>query len=171
MDQSLFLTPFCLCLRRIPGLVIGIPSAFVGSWPFWRFLFYLNPFVPCSKWKILQRFGLIWDFNGSNEALTHWENVLGRAASSDVVINFPSVSRNHGTLVRDAEGNWTYNDLDSVAQKSTGVEVTGPTPVKIGDTLSLGGVNFMLLPVTVKEKRSNVKRRFRLGRPFLPGLL
>ena len=63
--------------------------------------------------------------------------------------------------MRDAEGNWTYNDLGSkVGSKVNGVEVTGPTPVKIGDTLSLGGVNFMLLPVTVKEKRSNVKRRF-----------
>ena len=45
--------------------------------------------------------------------LTHWENVLGRAKSADVIIPYGTVSRNHGTLVRNEEGVWYYNDLGS----------------------------------------------------------
>ncbi|MEE0776116.1 MAG: FtsW/RodA/SpoVE family cell cycle protein [Bacillota bacterium] len=174
MDLSSQFSPI---MAAIAGLVDAHP--WIGTWYTFGVrwvLAFLAVFILLKSIRSLLQVespSEIWAYlgfpNGSNEALTHWENILGRAASSDVVINFPSVSRNHGTLVRDAEGNWTYNDLGSkVGSKVNGVEVAGPTPVQIGDTLTLGGVDFMLLPVTVKEKRINVKRRFRLGRPVSP---
>lgn len=59
----------------------------------------------------------IWAYlrlpDGSVSPLTHWENVIGRARSSDVVVDIMTVSRNHGTLIRDQYGNWRYNDLGS----------------------------------------------------------
>ncbi len=115
----------------------------------------------------------IWAYlgfpGGGNQPLTHWENLIGRAKSADVVVNFPSVSRSHGTLVRDSQGKWLYNDLKSKGgSKVNGVEVTEPTPIKIGDTLSLGGVKLLLLPVTAQEKRENVRTRIREGRPVSP---
>ena len=42
--------------------------------------------------------------DGKEVPLTHWENVLGRAKSADVIIPYGTVSRNHGTLVRNEEG-------------------------------------------------------------------
>ncbi|MEG1478856.1 MAG: FHA domain-containing protein, partial [Clostridiales bacterium] len=115
----------------------------------------------------------IWAYlgfpGGGNEPLNHWENLVGRAKNADVVVNFPTVSRNHGTLVRDSDGNWLYNDLKSKGgSKVNGAEVTEPTPVKIGDTITLGGVDLMLLPVTAEEKRVNVRSRIREGRPVSP---
>jgi hypothetical protein len=41
-----------------------------------------------------------------NLPLTHWENNLGRARSCDIQINDLAVSRNHGILARDDEGDW-----------------------------------------------------------------
>ena len=44
----------------------------------------------------------IWAYiggpDGSSTPLKHWENVIGRASSADIVVNLNSVSRNHGTL-------------------------------------------------------------------------
>ncbi len=50
----------------------------------------------------------------SNEPLTHWENVIGRARSCDISVSDKNMSRNHGLLIRDEEGNWTFRDLGSV---------------------------------------------------------
>lgn len=115
----------------------------------------------------------IWAYlgfpGGGSQPLKHWENLIGRAKSSDVVINFPSVSRSHGTLVRDSQGQWLYNDLKSKGgSKVNGIEVEEPTPIKMGDTLTLAGVDLMLLPVTAEEKRENVRTRIREGRPVSP---
>ena len=47
----------------------------------------------------------IWAYlslpNGEIRALSHWENVIGRSKTVDVPIDVMTVSRNHGTLVRD----------------------------------------------------------------------
>ena len=48
-----------------------------------------------------------------NEPLTHWENVIGRAASCDISVKDQSLSRNHGLLIRDEEGTWSFRDLGS----------------------------------------------------------
>ena len=36
--------------------------------------------------------------DGRQIPITHWENVIGRSKSSDVTIDFPTVSRNHAVL-------------------------------------------------------------------------
>ena len=44
---------------------------------------------------------------GRKLPITHWENVIGRSKRSDVVIDFPTVSRNHAVLTRYDDGSWT----------------------------------------------------------------
>lgn len=56
--------------------------------------------------------GLVKSFE-VNEPLTHWENVIGRARSCDITINDGGVSRNHGLLIRDEDGTWTFRDIGS----------------------------------------------------------
>ena len=38
--------------------------------------------------------------DGTRYAITHWENVIGRSKTSDVQIDFPTISRNHAVLTR-----------------------------------------------------------------------
>ena len=92
----------------------------------------------------------IWAYisgpDGSSTPLKHWENLIGRAPSADVVVNLKSVSRSHGTLVRDARGNWRYNDLHSKnGSYINGIRVKKSMPLRPGDTLTLGNADFTLL--------------------------
>ncbi len=56
---------------------------------------------------------LVWA-SEVNEPLTHWENVIGRARSCDITVNDKNISRNHGLLIRDEDGTWSFRDLGSV---------------------------------------------------------
>lgn len=106
----------------------------------------------------------IWAYlrcpDGSSVPLTHWENLVGRARGCDIILNLNGVSRSHGTLIRDSEGIWKYNDLESKnGSLINGKPVTEPTVVKGGDVLTIGGANFELYPVSLKERMANIARR------------
>ncbi len=40
--------------------------------------------------------------NGGRIPLNHWENIIGRNRSCDALMEYPTVSRNHGALIRDS---------------------------------------------------------------------
>ncbi len=97
-----------------------------------------------------------------NIPITHWENAIGRAGSCDIRIDDRSVSRNHGTLNRNDDGEWEYMDLGS----TNGASINGsrtvpfePVKIKAGDELMLGGVSCMLFPVSIEERMNNVQIR------------
>ena len=52
--------------------------------------------------------------DGSQVAVTHWENVIGRSKSSDITIALSTVSRNHAVLTRYDDGSWTITDVGGV---------------------------------------------------------
>ena len=108
--------------------------------------------------------------NGANQPLTHWENILGRGASCDVVLNYPVVSRQHAALIRNKDDSWTAYDLNSKGGVAVnGKPVTGATPVQYGDVLAVGGVETVLLPLSPEEKakRRESRRRYRPVSPWL----
>ena len=105
--------------------------------------------------------------NGAAEPLTHWENILGRSPASDVLLNYPVVSRQHAALIRSADDRWMVYDLDSksgTAVNGTPVE-PGGSPISLGDVLSLGGVETVLLPVSDQEAE---RRRHTSQHPVSP---
>ena len=92
--------------------------------------------------------------------ILHWENVVGRDKSVDLHVDIMTVSRNHGTLVRNSRGDWYYSDLNSKSGSAVnGKPVNGPTLVRMGDTLTLGGVDCTLMPPSLAEKQRNVAMR------------
>ena len=108
--------------------------------------------------------------NGAQEPLTHWENILGRGGNSDVILNYPVVSRQHAALIRREDDTWTAYDLGSKG----GVTVNGravekSAPVQYGDVIGLGGVETVLLPLCPEEKPQPRQRR-RAYRPVSPWL-
>ena len=107
--------------------------------------------------------------NGSSAPLTHWENVLGRAASADVVLEYPTLSRQHAALIRDRDDTWTVYDLDSKGGVTVnGLPVDGEAMVSYGDVLGLGGVETVLVPVPQEEKAQRRACRKSEGRPVSP---
>ncbi len=101
--------------------------------------------------------------------ILHWENVIGRDKSVDLHVDIMTVSRNHGTLVRNSRGDWYYSDLDSKSgSKVNGRTVNGPTLIRMGDTLTIGGVDCTLMPPSLAEKQRNVMMREKHSTRFTP---
>ena len=108
--------------------------------------------------------------NGAQEPLTHWENILGRGGNSDVILNYPVVSRQHAALIRQADDTWTAYDLGSKGGVTVnGRPVEGSAPVQYGDVVGIGGGETVLLPLSPEEKAQRRQRR-RAMRPVSPWL-
>lgn len=104
--------------------------------------------------------------DGSQVAVTHWENVIGRSKGSDITVSLSTVSRNHAVLTRYDDGSWTITDASS----KTGTWVNGEK-VKIcalhpGDKISIGGVEMELLPITKRQETLQSQLRTRGSGPF-----
>ena len=87
----------------------------------------------------------IWGWLAMNDGtrldLCHWENTVGRGRWADVDLNFPTVSRSHIALLRDAQGNWKIQPL----QTKNGTRLNGKplrhiVPIHTGDIVELGGL-------------------------------
>ena len=104
--------------------------------------------------------------DGKKIPITHWENIIGRHRKSDVVIDFPTVSRNHGVLTRYDDGSWTISDAGS----SGGIRVNGE-PIDIHalqpeDVIDIGGVELMLQPISHRQEERLAELRTK-GSTFL----
>ena len=76
-----------------------------------------NPAEVWAYLKVIQyeegEDGELYALYERNEPLTHWENVIGRARSCDISVDDKNLSRNHGLLIRDEDGIWTFRDIGS----------------------------------------------------------
>ena len=111
--------------------------------------------------------------NGTPMQLTHWENIIGRSVAADVRLNYPSISRQHAALCRGEDEAWTLYDLGSKGgTQINGKPVEGSAPVRLGDTITLGGVPLLFLPQTVAEREElDEKRRSERPAAIWPSFL
>ena len=110
---------------------------------------------------------------GGSLPIFHWENILGRASSADVRLDLPTVSRQHAALIRNDRGEWLVTDLGSKGGTLVnGLPVTGPTALRMGDSLSIGGVELLFLPLSREEEEAlAARRRSEAPLPMWPSLL
>jgi len=98
--------------------------------------------------------------------ITHWENVIGRSKRSDIVIDFPTVSRSHGVLTRYDDGSWTITDTDS----SGGILVNGKRvrikALEPEDVITIGGIEMQLQPISRRQEQRMTQLRTK-GSSFL----
>ena len=117
----------------------------------------------CKPLLTFRREPEIWGFlcfkDGKKQAITHWESIIGRHKKSDLVVDFPTVSRNHAVLTRYDDGSWTITDCDS----KDGVLVNGKKiaicPITETDTISIGGVEMNLQPVSKEQEAQLTQMR------------
>ena len=91
--------------------------------------------------------------DGKKLPITHWENVIGRSKRSDIVIDFPTVSRNHAVLTRYDDGSWTITDADS----KDGIRVNGKKvrirALQPEDQIDIGGICMTLTPISYRQEQ------------------
>lgn len=93
--------------------------------------------------------------------VTHYETTIGRSRGCDVVINLPAISRQHAVLTLNDNGYWRVADTKSRGGTLiNGQENTDDFDIRIGDVISLAGVNITLMPADtlVKKVRKKGKR-------------
>ena len=108
--------------------------------------------------------------DGNQLPLTHWENILGRAKGCDIVVDFPTVSRTHAVLTRYDDGSWSVTDIGSRGAVTLNGEPVQMAAVNYGDTISLGGVDMVLAPVTQSELEEQLASRTRPAHQSSPAL-
>ena len=99
--------------------------------------------------------------NDKKLPLTHWENVIGRSKRSDIVIDFPTVSRSHAVVTRYDDGSWSIADADS----KDGVFVNGKQvricALSSEDIITVGGVEMTLQPISKRQEQRLAQLRDR----------
>ena len=101
--------------------------------------------------------------DGKKMPITHWENVIGRSKRSDVMIDFPTVSRNHAVLTRYDDGSWTITDAgskDGVLVNGQRVRICALEPE---DVISIGGVEMTLQPISHRQEIRLAQLRTKAG--------
>ena len=153
------------------AVFLAISRYFVPALGLWLLLHCARPLI------FFRREPEIWAWlkfsDGSQVAVTHWENVIGRSKSSDITIALSTVSRNHAVLTRYDDGSWTISDASS----KTGTWVNGDRvdicALHEGDTVSIGGVDMTLQPITKRQEQlqSQLRTKGSSGWSGLLGLL
>ena len=102
--------------------------------------------------------------------VTHWENVLGRKKSADIVLDFATVSKSHAVLTRHDDGSWTIRDVGARGHVQVNGRQVIETKVNYGDTLSLGGLEMTLEPISNEEALLQNLGRTKAGKGNSPGM-
>jgi cell division protein FtsW (lipid II flippase) len=131
--------------------------------PFFAVLILLRSILPLLQGR---EQNAVWGYLGMKDGtklpLNHWENSIGRNKFCDIVIKLSFVSRNHAVLTF-CGSDWFVADLGSKGGVAVnGKKVEGQARLNTGDTLSVAGVEMVLLPPGIGDK--NVSKQAAPGR-------
>lgn len=108
--------------------------------------------------------------DGQQLPVTHWESIIGRSRGCDIIVNVPSVSKNHAVLTRYDDGSWAVTDIGSRGAVRVNGESVEACAVKYGDVICLGDVEMILAPTTAEEVEEQNYYRETPSRIAIPGL-
>ncbi|MCI9223989.1 MAG: FtsW/RodA/SpoVE family cell cycle protein [Acutalibacter sp.] len=100
---------------------------------------------------------LLDEASGARFPVLYWENSVGRSRSCDICLPVAEVSRDHAVFMRREEG-WFVCDTGSKGGVLVnGRRISGPRLVRIGDSMTFGGVTLTLYNTSQLPEK---KRRF-----------
>lgn len=116
----------------------------------------------------------IWGYllypDASSTPLTHWESLIGRARTADIVVSSPDVSRIHAVLMRNDKGIWKVFDIASkkgVFVNRERVTMFG-TEVRHGDRIQIGSTKLTFVEANESDLRYIDERRTSAGTAISP---
>lgn len=108
--------------------------------------------------------------DGQQLPVTHWENVIGRGKRSDIIVDFPTVSRSHAVLTRFDDGSWSLTDIGSRGAVTVNGKKVSVCALNYGDVVSLGGLEMQFLSATAEELQEQNEHRTRPNELSMPAL-
>ena len=97
--------------------------------------------------------------DGEKVPVTHWENVIGRSKSSDIIVNSGTASRNHAVLTRYDDGSWTITDAGSETGTFVNKKKVQIRALRGGETITIGGMDMVLTPISQKQEKMQAQLR------------
>ena len=111
----------------------------------------------CKPLLTFRREAEIWAWlcfpDGQKRPVTHWETIIGRHKRCDVVVDIPTVSRNHAVLTRYDDGSWTIADANSKGGVRVNGQKIGICAIGPEDVIDLGGVELKLQPISEQQEK------------------
>lgn len=108
--------------------------------------------------------------DGQQLPVTHWESIIGRSKGCDIIVNVPSISKNHAVLTRYDDGSWSITDIGARGAVKVNGERVEAGAVRYGDVICLGNVEMILAPTTAEEVEEQKYFRETPSRIAIPGL-
>lgn len=110
---------------------------------------------------------LLDEDSGVRFPVLYWENSVGRSRSCDICLPVAEVSRDHAVFMRREEG-WFVCDTGSKGGVLVnGRKITGPKLVRIGDSMTFGGVTLTLYNTSGLPEKKRLSRLYgRSASPF-----
>ena len=108
----------------------------------------------------------LWLESGKKIPITHWENVIGRNKRSDLVLDTPTISRNHAVLTRYDDGSWTIADTGSKSGTFVNGEPVEICAISENDVITIGGVNMKILPMNKRQEGRLAQLRTNAAKPI-----
>jgi cell division protein FtsW len=107
--------------------------------------------------------------DGVRLPVNHWENIIGRSASADIVLPMPEISRNHAALIREESASWRLIDIARKNNLLVNDEpVEGTCILTDGDVLSVAGNELVLAEITPEEDEKQRAARTVPGKQIRP---
>ena len=91
--------------------------------------------------------------NGKKVSITHWENIIGRSKRSDIVIDFPTISKTHCVLTRYDDGSWSVSDADSKSGVFVNDRKIDIHALEPEDVITIGCVELTVQPISKKQEK------------------
>ncbi|MBQ5672451.1 MAG: FtsW/RodA/SpoVE family cell cycle protein [Oscillospiraceae bacterium] len=111
----------------------------------------------------------VWGYflypDGSSAPLNHWECLIGRTRSSDIVVNDRNVSRIHAAMIRNDKGVWRIFDIASkkgVFVNRERVTING-LEVRHGDRIQIGNTKLAFIEANESDLEYVDERRTSAG--------
>ena len=111
---------------------------------------------------------LLDESTGARFPVLYWENSVGRSRSCDICLPVAEVSRDHAVFMRRDEG-WFVCDTGSKGGVLVnGRRINGPKLVRIGDSMTFGGVTLTLYNTSQLPEKKRQAFRAMLGQAASP---
>lgn len=94
-----------------------------------------NPRIFSKSPRLFCRAG---QFSGSTFELPHGELVLGRSKNCQIILNEPSVSRRHATIIHSKHGTYIRDDASSLGTYVNNFRIDGPVLLRNKDIIQVG---------------------------------